>query len=186
MVAYVRSYMASCRRDCRKLLKWALILKHPWSCCKCLRLILYTAWNEESKCKLRIWIALYIGIYYYTYVYACYIQGANIICTDSIFVTNQVFILGLRWLKEYCFYNDCNKQNKWIIRTQYFWYMHVLYFTCMCYNGEWHVTRVCPTVTCVYKHGLIPYVVLCLLCTCHECGVCVTSVDHFSCGWFVP
>ena len=48
----------------------------------------------------------------HTYMHATYVQGATVadvylcgpkiyMCMNSIFVTNQVFILGLRWLKAY-------------------------------------------------------------------------------------
>ena len=91
----------------------------------------------------------------------------KIICTvDLIFVTNQVFILGLKWLKEYCFYNDCNKQNKQAR------YMHVLYFTHVCHDMLYVVTHMCFTVTHMYTHGLMPHVVFCL-CLCVMCVGCM-------------
>ena len=77
--------------------------------------------------------------------------------------------------------SNCNKQNKRIIRAQYFSvYVCIIFYVCV---PRWWMACyicVCPTVTRVYMHSLMPYV-LCLL----ACGVSVTCVDHLSCGWFV-
>ena len=53
------------------------------------------------------------------YVYACYIQEAKIICIHSIFVTNQVFILRLRWLKGYFFMITTTEETKQLEPSMY-------------------------------------------------------------------
>ena len=104
-------------------------------------------------------------------IYVCTYKGLRLrIWIDSIFVTNQVFILELRWLKEYCFYNDCSKQNKClqipsrivyrikrIIRVQWFFGILVYCILCTCamtVNGMLH--------TCVPQlHACVPQLHTC-------------------------
>ena len=114
-----------------------------------------------------------IGLYIYTiihmYIHATYVQRTKIICMELIFSYNQPsFYFRIKALKEYCFYNGCNNQNK---RAQYFsvhacivFYTRVLRWWKACYT-RLH-TCVSQLRTRVYIHGLMPYVVFCLLCSC--------------------
>ena len=128
--------------------------------------------------KLHTYMNNLIHTYILLYVHICMLH--TIICMHSIFVTNQVFILGLRWLKEYCFY-DCNNRINKIIRAQYVVFgIHMYCILCTC------AMTVKACYTCVsHSHTLVhtrsyACMVFCLLCACVMLKGCLlhTCVMH--------